>query len=102
MRPSDSVLYNWRMDTAPLPLPAEIVHALAANGGQPLLFEHPDTLQVYKLSKEHVEIALDDEYVNRMLAEGIAAVDAGQVVPWDPERIKQEGRRLLAQRRAQQ
>ena len=90
------------MDAQPLPLPPELVHALAVNGGQPLRFEHPESLKVYQLVEEHVEMHLDDEYVNRMLAEGIAAADAGQVVPWDPERIKREGRRLLAERRAKQ
>lgn len=90
------------MDAEPIPLPPEFVQALAVYGGQPLSFEQPESLKVYQLVEEQVEINLDDEYVNRMLAEGIAAADAGQVVPWDPERIRREGRRLLAERRAKQ
>jgi hypothetical protein len=87
------------MDVEPLPLPPEFIQALAANGGQPLIFEDPETLQTYMLVKEQVEITLDDEYINRKLAEGLADVEAGRVGPWDPERIKREGRRLLAERR---
>lgn len=88
------------MATEPLPLPAELRHALDANGGLPLRFEDPETHELYVLQCEPVEFTLDEEYVARELAKGLADIEAGRVVPWDPERIKREGRRLLASRKA--
>lgn len=41
-----------------------------------------------------------EEYVGNELAKGVGAIEAGELVSWDPERIKQEGRRRLAARRA--
>jgi hypothetical protein len=89
------------MDAQPLPLPPEFSHALAENGGQPLFFEDPTTLRTYKLAEAPLKITLDEEYINKKLDEAIAAIEAGEVVPFDAERIKREGRRLLAQRRGE-
>jgi putative addiction module CopG family antidote len=41
-----------------------------------------------------------DEYVRNELSKGIASLEAGERVSWDPERIKEEGRRRLASRKA--
>lgn len=88
------------MDAELLPLPPEFSHALAANGGQPLFFEDPATLRRYQLAEAPLKITLDEEYINKKLDEGLAAIEAGDVVPWDPERIKRLGRELFAARRA--
>jgi hypothetical protein len=87
------------MDSEPLPLPVEFRHALDASGGLPLRFEDPETHELYILQSAPVEITLDEEYINRELEKGLADIEAGRVVPWDPERIKEEGRRMLAERR---
>lgn len=47
-------------------------------------------------------MTLDEDYINQELAKGLADVEAGRVVPWDPERIKEEGRRRLAARKARE
>jgi antitoxin ParD1/3/4 len=63
---------------------------------------------VFKEPSEVIGVALDllqqrqlerDEYVRDELSKGIAALEAGERVPWEPERIKQEGRRRLAARK---
>ena len=62
----------------------------------------------FKEPNEVVGVALEllqqrqreyDEYVRNELSKGIAALEAGERVPWNPERIKQEGRRRLAARK---
>jgi antitoxin ParD1/3/4 len=63
---------------------------------------------VFKEPSEVIGVALDllqqrqlerDEYVRDELSKGIAALEAGERVPWEPERLKQEGRRRLAARK---
>jgi antitoxin ParD1/3/4 len=64
---------------------------------------------VFKEPAEVIGVALDllqqqqrehDEYIREELSKGIAAIEAGERVPWDPERIKQEGRRRLSSRKS--
>jgi hypothetical protein len=74
--------------------------AIAASGGLPIHVEDPDTHKLYVLLEQPHESPLDDEYIRSELAKGIAALEAGERVPWDPDRIKQEGRQRLAARRA--
>jgi len=90
------------MDASPLPLPPEFRDAFAANGGLPLHFEDPDTHEIYVLQAQQVEMTLDEDYINQELAKGLADVEAGRVASWDPERIKAEGRRRLAARKARE
>jgi hypothetical protein len=80
---------------APYPqLTPEQLQAIATSGGLPVQVEDPDTHKIYVIV-EHQEAAhLDGKYISRELEKGLAALDAGERVPWDPERIKQEGRRL--------
>jgi hypothetical protein len=84
------------MDAQPLPLPPEFRQALEASGGLPVRFEDPETHERFVLQKEPVEVTLDREYISQALAD----IEAGQVVPWDPERIKELGRQRLAARKA--
>ena len=86
---------------APYPqLTPEQCEALAASGGLPIHVEDPDTHKLYVLVERPQDAPLDDEYIRGELAKGLAAIEAGERVPWDPERIKQEGRRRLAARKA--
>jgi hypothetical protein len=101
------IVYTSVMELAPLVMPPELVQAVAAHGGQPIRLEDPATNRIYWLIEEQpsgdegpCDIELDPAYVDRMLDEGIAAIEAKQVAPWDPERIKSLGRRLLAERQA--
>jgi hypothetical protein len=73
--------------------------AIAASGGLPIRVEDPDTHKLYVLLEQPPDALVDDEYVRNELAKGIAAIEAGEHISWDPERIKQEGRRRLAARK---
>jgi antitoxin ParD1/3/4 len=64
---------------------------------------------VFKEPSEVIDVALEllqqrqrehDEYVSNELSKGIAALEAGERVPWNPERVKEEGRRRVAARKA--
>jgi len=74
--------------------------AIAANGGLPIQVEDPDTHKIYVLVEQPHHVALDDNYIRDELSNGVAALEAGERVAWDPDRIKQEGRRRLAARKA--
>lgn len=70
-------------------LTPELRQALDASGGLPLELTDPLTNKVYLL----VEKAPTpyEEFVQQALDEGLADLDAGRVLAWDPERIKREG-----------
>ncbi|MGD9636892.1 MAG: hypothetical protein AB7G28_05680 [Pirellulales bacterium] len=74
--------------------------AIAANGGLPIRVEDPTTHKVYVLAEVPADLALSDEYVKAALTQGLASIEAGDLVAWDPERIKREGRQRLAERKA--
>ena len=84
---------------APYPqLTPEQRDAIAASGRMPIQLEDPDTHKLYVLIEQPPDVALSDDYIRDELSTGIAALEAGERVPWDSERIKQEGRRRLAVR----
>jgi hypothetical protein len=66
---------------------------IAASGGLPVQVDDPDTHKLYVSFEQPLGASLDDEYVRNELTKGIAALDAGERNSWDPERIRQEGRR---------
>lgn len=90
------------MHTPYPPLTPEQRQAIATNGGLPIHVEDPDTHKLYVLVEQPQDVPVDDEYIRNELAKGIAAIEAGERTPWDPKRIKQEGRRRLAGRNAPQ
>jgi hypothetical protein len=77
-------------------LTPEQCQAIAANGGLPIQFEDPDTHKLYVLVEPSAGISLNDDHVREELSRGIASIEAGERMTWDPQRIKQEGRRRLA------
>ena len=88
---------------APYPqLTPEQRQAIAASGGLPVQVEDPDTHKLYVIVEQREGEPLDDAYIRRELEKGLAALEAGERVPWDPDRIKREGRRRLAARKAQE
>lgn len=75
-------------------LTSELRQALDACGGLPLELTDPLTNKVYLLVEKAPTSY--EEYVQQALDEGLADLDAGRVGPWDPERIKREGRERFA------
>jgi hypothetical protein len=74
--------------------------AIAASGGLPVSMEDPETHKLYVLVEQRQHGPVDEEYIRNELTKGIAAIAADGRVSWDPQRIKQEGRRRLAARKA--
>jgi hypothetical protein len=72
--------------------------ALDERPGEPVMVEDDRTQQVYVLIPQESLPLLWDSYVRREVEQGLAAVDRGDVIDWDPDRIKAEGRRSLAER----
>jgi len=88
---------------APYPqLTPEQRQAIAASGGLPVQVEDPDTHKLYVIVEQPDGGPLDDEYIRGELDKGLSALDTGERVSWDPDRIKREGRRRLAARKAQE
>lgn len=85
------------MSTIPALTP-EMRQALDASGGLPIQVTDPQTQKVYLLMEQEPADKAYEEYVRRELDKGLADIDAGRVVAWDPERIKREGRERLAAR----
>jgi hypothetical protein len=81
-------------------LTSEQREAIAASGGLPIHIQDPDTHKIYLLMEQPEARSLDDAYIQEALSNGIAALERGERVSWDPERVKQEGRKRLAARKA--
>jgi hypothetical protein len=77
----------------------EMRAALQASGGAPIHIQDPETLRVYVVSERPVEITLDEDYIRRLIDEGLADVDAGRVAPWDIEATIAEAKRRHAENR---
>lgn len=86
------------METIYPQLTPEQRQAIATSGGLPIELEDPDTHKLYLLIECPAGVALSDEYIRDELSKGIAALEAGERVAWNPERVKQEGRRRRADR----
>jgi hypothetical protein len=90
------------MQTSFPQLTPEQQQAIAASGGLPIQVQDPVTNKMYVLLEQPNDTALDDEYIREALSKGLAAIERGKLLAWDPERVKQEGRRRLAARKAQE
>lgn len=77
-------------------LTPEMRQALDAGGGLPIQIEDPLTHKLYLVVEKSEGLELDSEYLRTQVEIGLADIEAGRVVPWNPERIKSEGRRKLA------
>jgi hypothetical protein len=80
-------------------LTPEQLEVVAASGGLPVHLEDPETHKIYVLVERPEGRVLNDDYIRDQLSKGIAALEAGQRVSWDPERVKRDGRERLAQRK---
>jgi hypothetical protein len=90
-------MYNNAMHASYPHLTPEQREAIVASGGLPIHIEDPETHKLYVLLEQSA--AIDDSYIRDELAKGIAEIEAGERVEWDPERVKLEGRRRLAARK---
>ena len=84
--------------SSPLALTPEMQQALSVSGGLPVELTDPATQKVYLLVEQSEPSSHYGEFVRGQLDEGLADIDAGNLVAWDPERIKREGRERLAAR----
>ncbi|HEX6962741.1 MAG TPA: hypothetical protein VF175_12800 [Lacipirellula sp.] len=87
------------MDLSIPSITPEMRAALQASGGLPIQVQDPETLQVYTVVEQPVEITLDEEYIRRCIDEGLADIDAGRVAPWDIEATIAEAKRRHAENR---
>jgi len=71
--------------------------ALEARPGEPVRLEDDETNRVYLLVEESQAPHLYEQWLQHQLQQGFQASEAGNVVDWDPEQIKAEGRRRLAE-----
>lgn len=75
--------------------------ALQQAPGRPVPVEDDRTHQVYFLVERDQLRRLLDEQLRRELQIGFDEADRGDVVEWDPEKIKAQGREILQQRSQQ-
>ncbi len=69
--------------------------ALQANPDVPLRVEDEQTHKVYLVVGEEALPTLWEDYIDREVRKGLAAIDRGEVEDWDVESIKSEGRQVL-------
>lgn len=81
-----------------LKLPPEMRTALQEHAGQPVKIEDEQSRKVYLLVEEDAAHQLMEQWLCRELQRGFDQADRGQVVEWNPDRIKSEGRRQLRER----
>jgi hypothetical protein len=72
--------------------------ALQENKGHPVHVQDDQTHEAYLLLGADAMPALWEEYVRREVAEGLAAIDRGEVEDWEVESVKAEGRNVLRSR----
>ena len=70
----------------------ELRDAIEQEQGLPVKLEDDKTKKVYLLVDKENAQNLFDQWLRRELQIGFDQADRGEVVPWDPERIKAEGR----------
>lgn len=86
------------MDTMPqISLTPEQIAALTSSGGF-VQCQDPATHVHYQLIQYEPPV-LDEDYIREGLAHAALDVEEGRVADWDPEEIKRECRRILAQKK---
>lgn len=85
-----------------LSLPAitpEMRQALAASGGSPIHIQDPETLQVYVVQQQPVEITLDEDYMRSEIQVALDQLDRGECEEWDIEAVIAEAKRRFGEQR---
>jgi hypothetical protein len=70
--------------------------AIEAHPGEPVRVEDDKTHRTYILVEESRAPKLHERWLRQQLEAGFDAAARGEFVAWDPDRIKDEGRRRLA------
>jgi hypothetical protein len=71
------------------------MRAIRRSPGQPIIVEDDETETTYVLVEASRSQETVDEWLRRELEPAIAASERGEVLPFDPERIRAIGRQLL-------
>lgn len=74
----------------------EMRDAIDALGGKPVLVQDEERDTAYWLVAKADAPELVDRWLQRELQKGFDAADRGDIVDWDPEQIKRDGRSRLA------
>lgn len=77
-------------------LTPEMRAALRTADGGPIEFQDDETQQIYVLIEAGSAVTLPEQYIAAEVQKGLEAIDRGEVADWDPEEIKQAGRKLLS------
>ena len=78
-----------------LKITPEMRAALADHPGQPIEVEDDETRRVYLLVDAERGRALTEQWIRDQLKVGEEAATRGEIVDFDPESIKAEGRRRM-------
>jgi hypothetical protein len=81
-----------------LKLTPEMRIALQDHAGQPVKIEDEQSQKVYLLVEEGSAHQLMEQWLCRELQVGFDQAERGDVVEWNADRIKSEGRRRLQER----
>lgn len=84
-----------------LKLTPEMRIAIQEHAGQPVKIEDEQSRKVYLLVEEDAAHQLMEQWLCRELQVGFDQADRGEVVDWNADRIKREGRRRLEERSSQ-
>jgi hypothetical protein len=84
------------MDPTLPAITSEMKSALAASGGAPIQVQDPDTLQVYVVSEQPIEVTLDEEYIRQGLQIARDQFARNEFSEWDVEATIAEAERLHA------
>ena len=87
------------MDTIPFSLPPELRTALLSQAGEPLQIWDEQSQKTYLLVEQVRQPPMDEDYLRELLRPALEDEAQGNVGLLDIDAIKQEGRRILAQRR---
>lgn len=79
-------------------LTPEMRAALQERAGRPVKIEDEQSRKVYLLVEEDAAHELMEQWLCREIQIGVDQAERGEVVEWDPDRIKSEGRRRLRER----
>ena len=79
-------------------LTPEMRTALLEHAGRPVRIEDEQSRKTYLLVEEDTVGQLFEQWLVRELQAGFDQADRGEVVDWNAERIKSEGRRRLRER----
>ena len=83
-----------------LKLTHEMKEALRTQTEEPLEIEDDETNKTYLLVEKEQVSQLFDQWLRRELQIGFDQADTGDLVSWNPEKIKAEGRKRLAEQKS--